>query len=232
MITKFSLVKLLAIAGAVSFSAAPAVVAQVTEVSPALKQETEEVAPQADIATLVSEVEGFSTLKAALEAAELTEALMGEGPFTVIAPTDDAFAALPDGVLDALLLPENKDLLTDILTYHVIPGEVMYADLAPGSVETLGGEMLTVTIEDDLAFVDGIQIVGSDVPATNGVVHVVQDGVLVPAAVAAELESRLAAAEEEPMAEEPMAEEPMVEEPMAEEPMVEEPMAEPVRGLW
>jgi len=232
MIARLSLIKLLAIAGAISFGTAPAVVAQVAEGSPALKQETEEVVPQVDIATLVSEVEGFSTLNAALEAAELTEALMGEGPFTVVAPTDDAFAALPDGVLDALLLPENKDLLTEILTYHVIPGAVMYADLEPGTVETLSGNMLTVTIDEDLAFVDGVQIVGADVPATNGVVHVVQDGVLVPADVATELGARLAAAEEEPMVEETM-EEPMMEEPMMEEPMMEDPApVEPVRGLW
>lgn len=225
MMARLSLIKLLAIAGIASFGVAPAVMAQVETATPAAKQET---VPSADIATIVSGVEGFSTLEAALAAADLTEALMGEGPFTVIAPTNDAFAALPDGVLDALLLPENKDLLTEILTYHVIPGEVMYADLEPGTVETLGGEELTVTTEDDLVFVDGVQIVGSDVPATNGVVHIVQDGVLVPADVATELGSRLAAMEEEPMVEESMAEESMVEEPMVEETAP----AAPVRGLW
>lgn len=221
MIARMSLIKLLAIAGIASFGVAPAVMAQVEAVTPAAKQET---VPSPDIATIVSGVEGFSTLEAALAAADLTEALMGEGPFTVIAPTNDAFAALPDGVLDALLLPENKDLLTEILTYHVISGEVMYADLEPGMVATLGGEELTVTTEDDdLAFVNGIQIVGSDIPASNGLVHVIQDGVLVPADVATELESRLAAAEEEPMVEETMVEETMTEETAP---------AAPVRGLW
>ncbi|MGF1457498.1 MAG: fasciclin domain-containing protein [Leptolyngbyaceae cyanobacterium] len=172
----------------------------------------------------MSGVEEFSTLEAALTAAELVEPLMGEGPFTVIAPSDDAFAALPDGVLDALLLPENADLLTDILTYHVIPGAVMSDDLETGTVETLGGEELPVLVADDAAFVDGISIVAFDIPATNGLIHVLQDGVLVPDDVAAALETRLAEAEE-PMEEE----EAMVEETM---PMPETTPAEPVRGLW
>ncbi|EDX83182.1 fasciclin domain protein [Synechococcus sp. PCC 7335] len=238
---KFSRIKLLAIAGAISFGVVPAVDAraQVLEANPTTKQTTDDVVTESDIATIVSDVEGLSTLEAALEAADLTDALMGEGPFTVIAPVNDAFATLPDGVLEFLLLPENKDLLTDILTYHVIPGEVMYADLEPGTVETLNGEELTITVEDDLAFVDGIQIVGSDVAATNGLVHIVQDGVLVPADTAAELDSRLEAAmdeetmDEETTVEEPIDEEPTIEEPTVEEPMVEETApAEPVRGLW
>ncbi|MBE9140933.1 fasciclin domain-containing protein [Nodosilinea sp. LEGE 07088] len=229
MIARFSLIKLLAIAGVFGLGVAPAVVAQVEEPTPAVKQAGEAVMPNADIATIVSGVEGFSTLEAALGAAGLTEALAGEGPFTVIAPTNDAFAALPDGVVEALLLPENKDLLTEVLTYHVIPGEVPYASLAPGMVTTLSGEELTVTIEGAAAFVDGIEIVGSDIPATNGLIHVVEDSVLVPADVATELGARLAAAEEE----ETMVEETMVEETLVEEAVVEEAApAAPVRGLW
>jgi uncharacterized surface protein with fasciclin (FAS1) repeats len=229
---RFSLIKLLAIAGVFGLGVAPAVVAQVAEPIPAVKQDT--IVPNADIATIVGGVEGFSTLEAALEAADLTEALAGEGPFTVIAPTNDAFEALPDGVVEALLLPENKDLLTEVLTYHVIAGEVPYAALEPGTVTTLSGEDLTITFEGAEAFVDGIEIVGSDIPATNGLIHVVQDGVLVPADVATELGARLAAAEEE----ETMVEETVVEEPAPAAPAAPATTtapattAEPVRGLW
>jgi len=215
MSIKISLIKLLAIASIIGISTEASVVAQVEETVPDV--DTEEVVPNEDIAAIVSRVDGLSTLESALEAADLTEALAGEGPFTVIAPVNDAFMTLPDGVLDALLLPENKDLLTEVLTYHVIPGEVMYDDLAPSMVETIGGEELTVTVEDDSKFVDGIQIVGFDVPASNGLIHFLQDGVLIPEDVATELETRLAASEEaEP------------EETVTEN----NTSVEPIRGLW
>ncbi len=89
----------------------------------------------------------FETLVAAVTAADLVETLSGEGPFTVFAPTDDAFAALPDGLVDALLLPENADALTAILTYHVIPAEVPSSEVAPGDVETVQGETVTITAD-------------------------------------------------------------------------------------
>lgn len=208
------------------------------EVDETISQTEEELMPAATIGEIVGAVPEFSTLEAAIEAAELGEALMGEGPFTVIAPVNDAFDTLPDGVLEALLLPENQDLLTDVLTYHVIPGEVMYDDLETGTVETLGGEELFVTVDNDMALVDEVPIVGFDIPATNGLIHIIEDGVLVPEDVVAELESRLAAIADETVGEEDVMveEEPMVEEPevVVEEPVVEETTApaEPVRGLW
>jgi len=192
----------------------------------------EELVQTVSIPEIVAGVDDFSTLEAALDAAGLIEPLSGEGPFTVFAPPNAAFEALPAGVVDALLLPENQDLLTDVLTYHVVPGAVFASDLATGPVETLEGSDLPVVIEDGMATVGGANVVATDIPATNGVVHVI-DSVLVPDEVATELETRLAAEdemmveEEEMMVEEEM-EEPMVEEEMAA-PMVEE---EPVRGLW
>lgn len=176
----------------------------------------EELVPTASIPEIVAGVDNFSTLEAALDAAGLIEPLAGDGPFTVFAPPNTAFEALPEGVVEALLLPENQDLLTDVLTYHVVPGEFFASDLATGAVETLEGSDLPVVIDEGMATVGGANVVATDVPATNGVVHVI-DSVLVPDAVAMELETRLAA-EEEMMVEEEM------EEPMAP--------AEPVRGLW
>ena len=189
-----------------------------------------------DIVDVASSVEDFSTLVAAVEAAGLVDALKGEGPFTVLAPTNDAFAALPDGVLDALLLPENEDLLTEILTYHVIPGEVMSDDITTGPVPTLSGDDVMVTADNDMIMADDAMVVAADVPASNGVIHVL-DSVLVPADVAEELGARLAAAEEEEIVEEEVEEEVIVEEEVEEpapaEPAPAEPApAEPVRGLW
>ncbi|MEM6434256.1 MAG: fasciclin domain-containing protein [Cyanobacteria bacterium P01_D01_bin.115] len=177
-----------------------------------------------DIVDVASSVEDFSTLVAAVEAAGLVDALKSEGPFTVLAPTNDAFAALPDGVLDALLLPENEDLLTEILTYHVIPGEVPSADITTGPVPTLNGDDVMVTADNDMIMADDAMVVAADVPASNGIIHVL-DAVLVPDDVAEELGARLAAAEE--------VEEPAPAEPAPAEPAPAEPApAEPVRGLW
>lgn len=133
-----------------------------------------------DIVTVATEG-GFSTLVAAVQAAGLVETLQGEGPFTVLAPTDEAFAALPAGVLDKLLLPENKDLLAKILTYHVIPGKVMAADVTDGDVATVEGQNVTFSTADGVS-VNGAKVITADVEASNGVVHVV-DVVLVPADV-------------------------------------------------
>lgn len=144
---------------------------------------TEEAAAETasgDIVTVATEG-GFSTLVAAVQAAGLVETLQGEGPFTVLAPTDEAFAALPAGVLDKLLLPENKDLLAKILTYHVIPGKVMAADVTDGDVATVEGQNVTFSTADGVS-VNGAKVITADVEASNGVVHVI-DVVLVPADV-------------------------------------------------
>ncbi len=125
----------------------------------------------------------FETLVAAVTAAGLVETLSGEGPFTVFAPTDDAFDALPAGVLDALLLPENKDALTSILTYHVVAGEVMAADVTEGDVETVEGSAIAITTPDNSVVInDSATVVAVDVDASNGVIHVI-DAVLIPESV-------------------------------------------------
>jgi len=123
----------------------------------------------------------FTTLVAAVTAADLVETLSGEGPFTVFAPTDDAFAALPAGTLDSLLLPENKQQLTDILLYHVVSGKVMAADVVTlTSAPTVLGKDVTVTVKDGKVFLnDTVQVIITDIEASNGVIHVI-DAVLLP----------------------------------------------------
>ncbi len=132
----------------------------------------------------------FETLVAAVTAADLVETLSGEGPFTVFAPTDDAFAALPEGLVDCLLLEENVDALTAILTYHVVAGEVMSTDLTDGPVATVQGEDIAVDVTDGVVLNETVTVAAADVDASNGVIHVI-DGVLVPPSidVAAFLES-------------------------------------------
>ena len=140
---------------------------------------TEEMA--GDIVAVASATEGFSTLVAAIEAAGLVETLQGEGPFTVFAPTDDAFAALPEGLLEKLLLPENVAVLTSILTYHVVPGLVMSADVTAGDVATVEGSTITIATDGGVT-VNGANVTAVDVTASNGVIHVI-DQVIVPPTV-------------------------------------------------
>lgn len=140
---------------------------------------------QQDIVALASGNENLSTLVTAVQAAGLVETLQGEGPFTVFAPTNAAFAALPAGTLDTLLQPANKDQLSSILTYHVVAGEVKSSDLKDGQVvTTVQGGTLTVNIADGkVTLTDAkgnkVNVVTADVDASNGVVHVI-DGVLLP----------------------------------------------------
>jgi uncharacterized surface protein with fasciclin (FAS1) repeats len=133
------------------------------------------------IVEVASGNEDFSTLVAAVQAAGLVETLSGDGPFTVFAPTDEAFAALPAGVLDALLLPENEAVLTQILTYHVVPGEVTSDQIAAGEVATVEGQPVTIATEGGVT-VNGATVTTADVDASNGVIHVI-DAVLVPPGV-------------------------------------------------
>ena len=140
-----------------------------------------EAAGVGTIVDVAAGTEGFGTLVAAVQAAGLAETLSGEGPFTVFAPTDEAFAALPEGVLDALLLPENKDTLVKILTYHVVPGTVMAADVTDGEVATVEGQTVTLSTADGVT-VNGAKVVQADVVADNGVIHVI-DAVILPADV-------------------------------------------------
>jgi uncharacterized surface protein with fasciclin (FAS1) repeats len=122
----------------------------------------------------------FNTLAAALKAAGLVETLKGDGPFTVFAPTDDAFAKLPAGTVEDLLKPENKDKLVAILTYHVVPGKVMAADIAGKKTEakTVQGSMLEIDATDGV-MVDSAKVIKADVTASNGVIHVI-DTVVMP----------------------------------------------------
>ncbi|MEF3046088.1 fasciclin domain-containing protein [Pseudotabrizicola sp. L79] len=121
----------------------------------------------------------FNTLVAAVTAAGLVDTLKGEGPFTVFAPTDEAFAKLPAGTVEELLKPENKDQLTAILTYHVVPGKVMSTDLTEGMMAaTVQGAEVTITL-DGGAKVNGAAVTTADIEATNGVIHVI-DTVIMP----------------------------------------------------
>lgn len=124
--------------------------------------------------------EDFSTLVAAVKAAGLVETLAGEGPFTVFAPTNDAFAKLPEGTVEDLLKPENKEKLVAVLTYHVVAGKVMAADVAPGEVATVQGSKATITAaEDGAVMIDKATVVKTDIEASNGVIHVI-DSVILP----------------------------------------------------
>jgi len=124
----------------------------------------------------------FLTLVAAVQAAGLVETLSGAGPFTVFAPTDDAFAKLPAGTLEDLLKPENKQMLTDILLYHVVPGSVKAADVVTlTEAETALGKMVTVKVEGDKVFINDAQVIITDIVASNGIIHVVDTVILPPA---------------------------------------------------
>ena len=140
-----------------------------------------EAAAAGDIVAVASSTEGFSTLVAALSAAGLVETLQGAGPFTVFAPSDDAFAALPAGLLEKLLLPENVAVLTSILTYHVVSGTVMSADIMAGDVPTVEGSTVALDTVYGVT-VNGATVTTADVAASNGVIHVI-DAVMVPPTV-------------------------------------------------
>lgn len=129
----------------------------------------------------------FTTLAAALGAAELVTTLEGEGPFTVFAPTDEAFAALPDGLLDALLLPENQETLQSILTYHVVSGEVFAADVTTGDVPTVEGSTFAVDTSEGVVINGTANVTATDIEASNGVIHVIDSVILPPGVDPAEL---------------------------------------------
>jgi uncharacterized surface protein with fasciclin (FAS1) repeats len=137
-------------------------------------------APTADIVDTAVAAGSFKTLAAALQAAGLVEALKGKGPFTVFAPTDEAFAKLPKGTLEELLKPENKARLTAILTYHVVPAKAMAADVVKMSnATTLQGQRVDLKAANGKVTVDGANVVTADIACTNGVIHVI-DRVILP----------------------------------------------------
>ncbi len=139
-----------------------------------------EQAAGSDIVDTAVAAGSFSTLVAAVQAAGLVDTLKGEGPFTVFAPTDEAFSALPAGTLEELLKPENKEKLVAILTYHVVPGDVRAADVAQlESATTVLGAQVEIDASETGVKVDGAQVVQTDIACKNGVIHVI-DKVLIP----------------------------------------------------
>lgn len=160
-------------------AAAPAPVAQ--EAAPTEAPAEEDAGAMADIVDTAVAAGNFETLVAAVTAAGLVDTLKGEGPFTVFAPSDSAFAALPEGTVEGLLA-DPEGALTDVLLYHVVAGKVMAADvvgLDGEMVETVGGGMLEVTVDGDSVMINGIHVVATDIETSNGVIHVI-DGVLIP----------------------------------------------------
>jgi uncharacterized surface protein with fasciclin (FAS1) repeats len=142
-------------------------------------------APATDIVDTAVAAGNFTTLAAALQAADLVTTLKGEGPFTVFAPTDEAFAKLPAGTVENLLKPENKAQLVAILTYHVVPGRVLAADVVGmTSAKTVQGEDITIKVDGSTVMVDGAKVTGTDILASNGVIHVI-DSVIMPPTMSA-----------------------------------------------
>jgi uncharacterized surface protein with fasciclin (FAS1) repeats len=136
-------------------------------------------APSANIVAVASGDANFNTLVTALKAADLVAALQGQGPFTVFAPNNAAFAKLPPGVLDDLLKPENKKKLAAILKNHVVEGKVMAADVKSGRVKTLEGGKVEVVVENGKVRFGDAQVIATDIGASNGVIHVI-DTVVMP----------------------------------------------------
>jgi len=131
-----------------------------------------------DIVDIAAADDRFETLVAAVTAADLVDTLKGEGPFTVFAPTDDAFAALPEGTVDALL--NDIPALTDLLLYHVVPGKVMAADVVNlTSADTAQGQPVQISVQDGKVFINGAEVIITDIEASNGVIHVI-DAVILP----------------------------------------------------
>jgi uncharacterized surface protein with fasciclin (FAS1) repeats len=154
-----------------------ALVGIMAAVSPVRAQHTTDIVDTAVAAG------SFTTLAKALTAADLVATLKGPGPFTVFAPTDDAFAKLPEGTLEDLLKPENKDKLRRILTYHVVSGEVRAADVVKlQSAKAVSGDSITVKVKDGNVHVDDANVTATDIRASNGVIHVI-DTVILPKGV-------------------------------------------------
>jgi uncharacterized surface protein with fasciclin (FAS1) repeats len=197
------------VAAAEEAAAAEATEATAEATAEAMPEAAAAEAPAADIVDTAVAAGNFNTLVAAVQAAGLVDALKGEGPFTVFAPSDDAFAKLPAGTIDALLADPSGDL-TQILLYHVVPGKVMAADVTDGlEAATLQGKPVKFTVRDGNVFINDAQVVATDIETSNGVIHVIDSVILPPADEAAAAEAPMAEATAEAAAEAPMAEAPM-----------------------
>ena len=145
----------------------------------ALHAGTHETSAKKDIVDTAVGAGSFTTLVSAVKAADLVDTLKGAGPFTVFAPTDEAFAKLPKGTLEDLLKPENKAKLQAILTYHLVPGKVMAADVTKmTSAKTVNGQMLTIAANNGAVTVDNAKVAKTDIETSNGVIHVIDTVVL------------------------------------------------------
>ncbi|MEO1495478.1 MAG: fasciclin domain-containing protein [Pseudomonadota bacterium] len=164
-----------------SLAVAPVAAACSARTTETTKSESLAISTQQSIVDIASTNDAFTTLTAALQAADLVGLLDGDEPFTVFAPTDAAFANLPEGTLDALLLPENRGLLVEILTYHVVPGRVTADALASGMVATAGGESVQVSVGESQIAINQATVIQADIPASNGVIHVIDQVLLPPA---------------------------------------------------
>lgn len=134
-----------------------------------------------DIVDLAVQTDVLSTLVAAVQAGDLVDVLKGDGPFTVFAPTNEAFAKLPAGTVEELLKPENKDKLVAVLTYHVVPGKVYSKDLKDGmKAKTAQGAEVTISLKEGKAMVNNATVAAADIEASNGVVHVIDTVILPP----------------------------------------------------
>jgi transforming growth factor-beta-induced protein len=167
---------LLAISGSVACGEAAAQ-------DPATADSAPEASPQQASSNILETAQAagsFGTLAAAINAAGLTETLSSPGPFTVFAPTDEAFAKLPDGTVEDLLKPENKEKLAGILTYHVVAGNVMAKDVVTSSkLKSVQGQDLTVRVDGAAVSIDAANVIKTDIAASNGVIHVI-DSVMLP----------------------------------------------------
>lgn len=177
-----------AVVAAIGFSGSSlmtsSVLAETCNVSKASadKKESKEgyAKPSTDIVDTAVAAGSFNTLAAALKAADLVDVLKGDGPFTVFAPTDEAFSKLPAGTVENLLKPENKEQLRAILTYHVVPGKVKSKDVAGmSSAKTVNGANINIKVEGDKVMINNANVAKADVKASNGIIHVI-DTVLLP----------------------------------------------------
>ncbi|MBW4649018.1 MAG: fasciclin domain-containing protein [Kastovskya adunca ATA6-11-RM4] len=192
--TKIALVGLLSIGSAVALSACdqpqetgvidqqPGTEAPIAGEAPVETTSPTATAGNENIVELTSTNDSFSTLNQAIEAAGLTETLSGEGPYTVFAPTDAAFAALPAGTVEELLKPENREQLVQLLSYHVIPGEVTSNQITAGEVNTVEGTPVTVEVDQasNEVRINDATVTQPDIDASNGVIHAVDQVILPP----------------------------------------------------
>ncbi|HIK28346.1 MAG: fasciclin domain-containing protein [Oscillatoriaceae bacterium SKW80] len=145
-----------------------------------MRMQDESTAMKPSIVEIASKNDSFKTLTAALQAAGLVETLAEKGPFTVFAPTDEAFAALPEGTVETLLKPENKDKLIKVLTYHVIAGAVKSGELTDGNVTTLEGNPVIIKLDGGKVMVNEAKVTTADIVASNGVIHIIDKVILPP----------------------------------------------------